>query len=238
MANQFAINMDDKPHLTALKNQDVKAFKEVVGTFVGLMEVAAANNWHQLPQTIHTSLSFNDLVSAVLNALLTTEKINPAAYTALESDLHPLALMSDKRVDLISGERELYDWKRHFAVDSNEVSKETLETIIRKMLYLVRWFDIDSVSKALIANQFPIMDAKDIMKLPFQPALKYQKTYLGELHVGKFLHDVGALNCGELDKSVKECPSCSVGTLEIVKTNYKVCPRCNAGFALREELEL
>lgn len=235
MANQFSINMDDKPHLTALKNKDVKAFKEVVGTFVGLMEMAAEKGWSDLPKVIHSSLSFNDLVTGVLNAVMTTEKINPEAYTALESDLHPLALMSDQRKDLITGEPEVYDWKRHFSVDSNEVSRETLEEIIRKMLYLVRWFDIDSVSKALIANQFPVVDGKDIMKLPFQPALKYQQQHLGDLHVGKFLHTIGALNCGEIDKEKFHCPACLVGDLEEFH-NHKVCPRCNAGFTLSEEL--
>lgn len=235
MANEFKINMDDKPHLTALKNKDVKAFKEVVGTFVGLMEMAAEKGWHNLPGAIHSSLSFNDLVTAVLNAVMTTEEIHPEAYTALEADLHPLALVSDKRKDLITGEQEVYDWKRHFSLGTNEVSREALEEIIRKMLYLVRWFDIDTVSKALIANQFPVVDGKDIMKLPFQPALKYQQTHLGELYVGKFLHNIGALNCGEIDRDKFHCPACLIGDLEEFH-NHKVCPRCNAGFTLSEEL--
>jgi hypothetical protein len=236
MANAFNITLDDKPALTALKGQDIEAFKEVVGTFVGLMETAAANQWHTLPDSIHTSLSFNDVVTGVLNAVMTTEQINPEAYTTLESDLHPLALLSDKRKDLISGEREVYDWKRHFSMDSNEVSKDAIEKVIRKILYLVRWFDIESVSKAMITQQFPVVDAKDIQKLPFQPALQYQKSNLGELHIGKFLHDIGALNCGVVDKEIEKCPACSVGMLENVKS-YRVCPRCNAGYALTEEFE-
>lgn len=41
MANQFIINLDDKPHLSKLKEENIQAFKEVVGTFVHLMETAA-----------------------------------------------------------------------------------------------------------------------------------------------------------------------------------------------------
>ena len=233
MANEFKINMDDKPHLTALKGNDVQAFKEVVGTFVELMEMAAEKKWHDLPDAIHSSLSFKDVVQSILNATLSTREIDVVAYSALELDLHPLALISDKRKNIMTGESEEYEWKSHFSLDSNEVSKANLERIIRKIFYLVRWFDIESVSKSLITQQFPVIDEKDIMKLPFQPALRYQNDHLGELHIGKFLHDIGALNGGEIDAEIQECPACSVGTLVPVK-NYKVCPRCNIGLTIRD----
>lgn len=231
---EFKINVDDKPHLRKLMKTDTKAFKEIVGTFVGLMEVAAEKKWNLLPQTIHTSLSFADVVNGVLNAVMSTREIEPKAYLALEDDLHPLALLSDKRKDLITGDHEYFNWKQHFALDTNEVSRETLEAIIRKMLYLVRWFDIDTVSKALQANQFPVIDPKDIAKLPFQPALKYQEEQLGELHVGKFMHEIGAFNCGTIEDDLQYCPACGIGYLESIHMNnhYKVCVKCNAGFEI------
>jgi hypothetical protein len=227
---KFNINLEDKPHLAKLMKSDVKAFKEVVGTFVGIMELAAEKKWYNLPQTIHSSLSFNDIITGVLNAVMTTREIEPKAYAALEDDLHPLALLSDKRKDLVTGEPEYYDWKTHFSLDTNEVSRETLEAIIRKMLYLVRWFDIDTVSKALQANQFPVIDPKDVQKLPFQPALKYQEEQLGELYVGKFFHDIGAFNCGTVHPETFTCPACRIGQLKTVQEKYGVCPSCNAGF--------
>jgi hypothetical protein len=233
---KFSIDLDDKPHLSRLQKTDVDAFKEVVGTFVGLMEVAAEKKWHDLPKAIHSSLSFKDIIEALLNATMTTREMNPEAHAALENDLHPLALLSDNRKNMITGEHENYDWKSHFAVDSKMVSKETVEHIVRKMFYLVRWFSIDEVSKALLAQQFPIVDSKDIQKLPFQPALKYQQKNLGDLHIGKFLHDIGAFNCGEIDKETTDCPACSIGTLKQFK-HYKICPRCNSGYTLAEELQ-
>lgn len=239
---KFSIDLDSKPALSRLARDDKDTFKTIVGTFVSLMEVAAEKNWSKLPQHIHTSLSFGDVVGGVLNAVMSTNEIDPSAYATLESDLHPLALISDKRKNLVTGEPDVYDWKKHFALDSDEVSKESLEHIIRKILYLVRWFDIESVSKSLITNQFPVIDNKDIQKLPFQPALVYQIQHLGELHVGKFFHDIGAFNCGELIDPYDEgiCPACNVGELKysLVKgTDYHVCPRCNAGFTVGEELE-
>jgi hypothetical protein len=227
---KFTIELSDKPNLNNLSKSDVKAFKSIVGTFVSLMETAAEKNWHKLPEAIHTSLSFEDVVNGVLNAVMTTKEIDPEAFATLEYDLHPLALISDKRKNLITQNKEPYDWRSHFSMDTNEVSQESLEKIIRKMLYLVRWFDIDTVSKSLVSNQFPVIDGKDIMKLPFQPALKYQKENLGDLYVGKFLHDVGALNCGPLpDTESDNCPACVIGTLQVIN-EYKVCPRCNSGF--------
>lgn len=235
MGNSFIINLDDKPYLSKLKEENVQAFKDIVGTFVRLMETAAAKKWYQLPEAIHSSLSFEDIVTGVLNAVMTTEEIEPAAYAALERDLHPLALLSDKRKDIVTGEQVEYDWRKHFALDSNEVSRETVEKIIRKILYLVRWFDVESVSKQLLTREFPVVDTKDIQKLPFQPALMHQKNHLSELHVGKFFHELGAFNCGEIDKEVETCPACKIGKLEEIK-GIKVCPRCNAGFKVREEL--
>lgn len=233
---KFSIELEDKPALSQLMKTDKAAFKEVVGTFVQLMEVAAEKEWHKLPEYIHSSLSFKDVISGVLNAVMTTKEIDPSAHATLEFDLHPLALLSDKRKNLISGEPEEYDWKSHFSLDSKDVSRETIEKIIRKMLYLVRWFDIESVSKSLLTNQFPVVDDKDIRKLPFQPALLYQKNHLGELHIGKFFHDIGALNCGTVTDMIYHCPACVVGDMEEIDTKegnqYKVCPRCNAGFEI------
>lgn len=234
--NKFTINLDNKPYLSHMKNTDVKAFKDIVGTFVGVMEIAAQKKWHDLPKAIHSSLSFQDLVAGVLNAVMTTAEIEPNAYATLEADLHPLALLSDQRKNLLSDEPDSYDWRSHFALDTDNVSKETIEEIIRKVLYLVRWIDIETVSKALIANQFPIMDSKDIQKLPFQPALQYQKEHLGDLHIGKFFHEVGAFNCGEIDKDDHICPACNYGELTEIK-KIKVCHRCNGGYKIKEELE-
>jgi hypothetical protein len=231
---KFNINLDTKPNLSRLRDEDKEAYKAIVSTFVDLMEVAAEKKWHKLPEQIHSSLSFSDVATGVLNAVMTTREIEPKAYLALEDDLHPLALISDKRTDLISNEPEYFNWRSHFALDSNEVSRGTLEAIIRKILYLVRWFDVDTVSKSLMTNSFPVIDTKDVAKLPFQPALKYQEQHLGELHVGKFFHDIGAFNCGELPIEYTHCEACGTATLEPMG-KYRVCPRCNAGFTVGED---
>lgn len=228
---KLSINLDTKPNLSKLRENDKAAYNAIASTFVNLMEIAAEKKWHKVPETIHSSISFTDLVTGVLNAVMTTKEIEPKAYLALEDDLHPLALLSDKRKDLVSNEPEYFNWRNHFALDSSEVSQATIEAILRKVLYLVRWFDIDTVSKALMTNSFPVMDPKDVAKLPFQPALKYQAEKLGELHVGKFFHDIGAFNCGTIVESYEQCPACRVGKLEKID-EYKICPSCNAGFMI------
>jgi hypothetical protein len=78
------------------------------------------------------------------------------------------------------------------------------------------------------------------MKLPFQPALKYQKEHLGDLYVVKFWHDIGALNCGNIEIDEHECLACHVGDLITISNEleYQVCPRCNAGFIVREDEQL
>ena len=236
MANEFKINLDKKPNLLELKNTDVPTFKNIVGTFVNLMEVAAENKWTEVPESIHSTLSFDDMISGVLNAIMDTPKIHPEAHKALGTDLHPLSLMSDKRKNIITDDFEAYDWKKHFALDPNEVPKEALEKVIRKILYLVRWFDVDSVSKAMVTNQFPVIDAKDIRKLPFQPALLYQKANLGELHMGKFMHGFGAFDCGDIKDEEDVCKACNIAVLHKVTQHVKICARCNAGFTIKGDV--
>lgn len=232
---EFKIRLDDKPHLSALMKDDAASFKTIVGTFVNLMEVAAEKNWHELPKAIHSSITFPDLLTGILNAVLTTKEINPEAYSTLGNDLHPLALLSDKRKDFLTGEESEYDWRSHFVLSSDEVSKETIEILLRKMLYLMRWFDIETVSKALMTSEFPVVDDKDISRLPFQPALMYQHTHIGGLHVGRFLHEVGAFDGGKTEGKETECPACRVGELKTVHDKYLVCPRCNIGFEIEED---
>ena len=208
---KFSIDLEDKPFLKRLSQENKAAFSDIVKTFVGLMEVAAEKNWHELPQHIHSSLSFSDVVNGVLNAVMTTKEIDKNVFATLEYDLHPLALLSDKREDMVTGERMYTDWRSYFSIDSKDVSRETIEQIIRKMMYLVRWFDIDTVSRALMSSDFPIRDPKDIAKLPFQPALKYQAEQLGDLYVGKFFHEIGAFNCGTIEPEAIICPACHIG---------------------------
>lgn len=233
MADSFKIDLTNKPHLYALQEDDKGAFMKIIGTFVNLMEVAAKDEWYKLPETIHSSLQFEDVIVGVLNAVMNTKEIEPSAYQTLEMDLHPLGLLSDKRKNLITGEREVYDWKSHFVMDTNEVTKDTITVIIRKLLYLVRWIDLDTVSKNLVTREFVDLDKYDVAKLPFQPALSYQEKHLGELYVGKFFSDIGAFNLGSIDRDESECPACKVGKLKTVSSGkYKVCPRCNGGWEI------
>jgi hypothetical protein len=231
---KFSINMDDKPNLSALKDSDKQAFKDVVGTFVNLMEVAAENKWHELPKAIHTSLSFSDVVTGVLNGVMTTENMESEAFKTLGHELHPLSLLSDTRLGLLTKEHEPYDWRTHFGMDSERASEEAVEKIIRKLMYLVRWFDLETVSKALITQQFPVIDGKDVRKLPFQPALKYQRTHLGELFIGRFFHELGAFDCGTIEDGKEVCPACNIGVLMTIH-EHKICPRCNGGWKISEE---
>lgn len=230
MAEFFKIDLTNKPSLYELQTTDKQAFMKIIGTFVSLMEVAAKDEWYKLPETIHTSLSFEDIVVGVLNAVMNTEAIEPTAYATLEQDLHPLGLLSDQRNNLITGEREVYDWRSHFVMKGSRVNRDTLEKIIRKLLYLVRWIDIETVSKTLLTREFQDIHNQDIGALAFQPALMYQKEHLGELFVGKFFHDIGAFDCGKITyEQRKICPACNIGELQDIH-DHRVCPRCNAGF--------
>ena len=103
--SKFEIKLDTRSALSSLMKSDVDSFKTIVGTFVDLMEVAASKQWHTLPETVHTSLSFQDIVTGVLNAVMTTGEIDEKAYSAIGSDLHPLALLSDNRRNIVSGEK-------------------------------------------------------------------------------------------------------------------------------------
>jgi hypothetical protein len=102
----------------------------------------------------------------------------------------------------------------------------------------MKYIDIGKLRTFLEANQvvtYRGLGDEQIMKLPFYPALKYQKA-IGELHVGKFHDDTGFFDCGEikLEDGVPEaCPACKHQYLTILDlSDYALCEACNAGFKI------
>lgn len=235
----FKIKLDNKPHLSALLGEDKQKGKEIISTFVECMELAAEKGWHNLPKNIHSSVDFRTMIQAVLEGVLTTQDFPNDSYATLGNDVHPLSLLSDERTDLLSGEQSVYNWREHFVIKSDQVNKEVISEIIRKIMYLVRWFDIESVSESLLTNQFPILDAKNIEKLPFQPALRYQQQIKGDLFAGTFMKEVGLFDCSTVTADTENCPACSIGELETIKGHDHIvgCPRCNSGFVVEGGLD-
>jgi hypothetical protein len=58
---------------------------------------------------------------------------------------------------------------------------------------------------------------------------------MGELHVGTFIDDIGALDCGEWDNHWHEerCPACEHDEMKDLG-RYRFCLSCNAGFEKAE----
>jgi hypothetical protein len=239
-APSFTIKLDDKPHLLALLGEDASKAREVIGTFVNLIEQAAKYEWYKLPEFIHSSITFPDLISGILEGILTVQKYPSNSYLTLEQDVHPLSLLSDTAKDEYTKKELEYNWRDHFTLKDSHVSKETIAKIYRELSYLVRWFDLDSIRNGLFANDYPVIDnVKGVAKLPFFPSLRYQKEVKGELHVGQFLHEVGLFDCGEVAPDVDICLACQIGELETI-TNHehiKGCRRCNSGFIVKEGLD-
>ena len=239
-APSFTIKLDDKPELLKLITEDEAKGREVIGTFVNLMEQAAKYEWYKLPSAIHSSVTFPDLISGILEGILTVQKYPSDSFLTLEQDVHPLSLLNDQTRDEYTKKELEYNWRDHFTLKDSHVSKETIAKIYRELSYLVRWFDLDSIRQGLFANDYPVVDnVKGVAKLPFYPSLRYQKEVKGELHVGQFLYEVGLFDCGEINQEIEVCPACQIGTLETI-TNHehiKGCRRCNSGFVVKEGLD-
>jgi hypothetical protein len=235
---EFKIKTDDKPRLEALMKSNPSKAKEVIGTFVSLIEESLDDSnaipWVDLPEKFGGGLTFPQLIKGILHGALDLQNINPELYDVLKEELHPLSMLTPRK-DAMSGATRYHDWRNHFRLSPGTlVNQDAIESIFRKLLRYYKYVNIDDLAGALMYNQiatFKGMGDASVQKLPFYPALRYQKEHMGELHVGKFFDSVGLLDCGECSENWvhNTCPACDHETIEDIGT-HKMCLSCNAGF--------
>jgi hypothetical protein len=232
---EMKINTANYPYLEGLMRENPQQAREVMQTFIKLMDEAVQNEWHELPQLLTGGeLSFNDLIKGILHGSLDLPDLNPEAYPALKEEVHPLSMIAVRK-DYLSGGYRNYNWRNHFRLSpSSPVNQKTIEEIFRKLLRYYKYVKVDDLAHALMNNQIATFKSlHEAENLPFYPALRYQQRELGDLQVGNFLTDIGLFDCGELKEETDTCPACEVGELEGIG-QYKGCLRCNAGFSKPE----
>jgi len=227
--SKFEISLNDKPNLAKLLRNDPDFGRQVVKAFVGMIEYSIENKWTELPKEFHDDLTFIDLIQGILKGSLDLKQINSETYDILKAEIHPLSLMQTK-FNYLDNEPQYYEWRKHFGLPKNaDVSAETIADIFRKLLRYSRYVNIETLQKSLMYNQIATyrgLGDEQVKKLPFYPALRYQEQTFGELHVGKYLDEVGFLDCGTTDG--QQCLACQRKLTEM--DNYKLCLGCNAGY--------
>ena len=231
---EFKINLDDKPKLKkALETEPNKA-KEVIQTFVQMMEESfnEANGikWSDLASELNDRLTFNDLIKGVLHGVLSTKEINPDTFDVLKVEIHPLSILAPRK-NYIDGGLKYYDWREIFKLDEGTpIDANTIAKILQKIMRYAKYLDVQTLAEHLQNHQIATyrgLGLEQVKKLPLYPALRYQQEKFGDLHVGKFYNDIGFLDCGENENDY--CVSCNRYDLHHVG-NYKVCLSCNAGY--------
>jgi hypothetical protein len=232
---EMKINTANYPYLEQLMQKSPDKARELMSTFIQLMDEAAKEGWHELPEMFSRDLTFSDLVKGVLHGSLDLPKINPDAYDALKEEVHPLSMLSPRR-DYLNGGLRHYNWRGHFRLPSSaKVNQETIETIFRRLLRYYKYIRVDELGKALSANQVvTYKDTNQAELLPFYPALRYQQRELGDLQVGLFFDDVGAFDLGKINSIPEECPACKEPSEMWHIHNKIICERCNGGWELEE----
>lgn len=244
--DKISLNIANKPNLKALMESDPAKAKEVIDTFVGLIEESLDPEkgiaWVDLPKKFHKDLTFNDLILGVLRGVLDAKDINPDNWDTLGIDVHPLALFTVKegvKSGKLGGYKVSYNkWREHFQMEGKP-SQETISQIIRDILRYARYVNFklifDNMKSDWEVNAtYRGLGAEHVKRLPFYPALQYQAGIYGELGgVGKFFDDIGAFNCGLIGNDEMLCPACKIDTVKKIG-KYKVCPSCNAGYVWAE----
>lgn len=231
---EFKISLDDKPKLKkALETEPSKA-KEVIQTFVQMMEEAYNEQngiaWVDLPKELNDKLSFNDLIKGVLHGILSVKQINPDTFDVLKVEVHPLSILSPRK-NYIDNTMKYYDWREIFKLDENEpINEQTISKVLQKLMRYAKYLDVQTLAEYLQSNQIATyrgLGLEQVKKLPLYPALRYQQEKFGDLHVGKFYEDIGFLDCGDNENDY--CVSCNRSDLYVVG-DYRVCLSCNAGY--------
>lgn len=239
---EFKIRTDDKPNLERMLKENPKLAKEVIGTFVEMMEEACDPEkglmWAELPQLFSESLTFNMLIKGILRGSLDLKDINPDDFDVIKEEVHPLSMLMPRK-DYLNGGMRRYNWRNHFRLPQDaEINEETIATIFRTLLRYYKYINVKTLANALINNQiatFQGLGERNVELLPFVPALRYQQAKFGDLHVGKFLENIGFLDCGDwLYGDENECPCCQHPEVMSIGNKYKGCLSCNAGFEIKD----
>lgn len=241
-SSSFNINLENKPNLRRAMYENTVAFKQVVSTFVDLMEETFDESkgipWYKLPSAIHEDLTFQELIAGILHGTLDVDKMNPELFSALKVEAHPLAMLSPRK-DALSGEMRLRNWRSHFRQSQDAViNEQTIATILRTILRYTRYVSIKHLAEAMDTNQemtFRGLGTRVAELLPMRPALEYQRELKGDLFVGTFNLDTGGLDCGETSQ-VSTCLACKKTDVMTVGDDL-LCLVCNASFKLKGEDE-
>lgn len=237
---KLTLDMSNKPHLERLLRENRSKGMEVLQTFAELMEEAVACGWHDLPQlfTPNGELKFRDMIKGILHGSLDLKGINPEAADVLREEVHPLSMLAPRK-DYLEGGMRYADWRKHFRLPPDtEINQETIAKIFRRLLRYYRYVDVDALAHALINRQvktFEGLGERNVQTLPFVPALRYQQKHFGDLHVGLFFDEIGALDCGTVKEDLDRCPACGRPDLEKLD-GFFICMACNAGFRKEGEL--
>jgi hypothetical protein len=236
---EFKIKTDDKPNLDRLLSDSAtkKQAMEVISTFVELMDYACNPDnsipWIDLPKKFSQELTFKELIHGILKGSLDLKDIDPEAYDVIKEEVHPLSMLTPRWNHL--EDKMIYkNWRSHFRLPKDsQVNQETIAAIFRKLLRYYKYVNVESLASAIINNQVATFQSMDQAKLlPFYPALRYQQETKGDLAVGKFLDEIGSLDCGTLhNPEDDQCPACKVDTLNRIG-NFLVCPSCNGGWRI------
>lgn len=234
---------DTKPNLKKLRAENREKFLYIVKTFMELAEEAADTNvpipWFELPSMLNQNMTMKMVASAALRAVFRVDQLNKDNFSVLGVTLHPLSHFGERTINTGG---KYSSWQRYFLLDADaEVNEASIEQVIRKLLYYSRYIDVEKFGHALLSNQlesYKALGQENLEKLPFIPALEYQKKHFGDLGVGQFWDNIGAFKCGELTATQYEegeCLACHTSELVSMGDGYEVCQSCNAGFKIEAD---
>lgn len=217
---------ESKPHLLKAMQENDALAREVIGTFVQMMEDAFAYGWAELPQKFHPQLTFKALIHDILHGVLDLKDIDPRWYDDLGVAVHPFGLFSYKDY---GDSTDYYDYHRHFDWKKGDLPE--IQSILRKLLYYARYIDIDKFGNAMLRKDMDLylVERDPSPLIASHPAVMYQRKHLGDRFAGKINDKYGVFDCGKLVDNVDNCPACTTGTF-IDLPDMVACKRCGAGF--------
>lgn len=218
---------ESKPNLLRAMKENPTAAKEVMETFVTMMEHTFTEGWHTLPKQFHPDLTFKSLIHDILHGVLDLKEIDPKYYDDLGVLVHPFGLFSYRP---FGDGMKYYDYQRHFDW-KNGHDLPVIQSLLRKLLYYARWIEFDKLHDAMKRKDMDLylIERDPSPLIASHPAIQYQEKNMGQRFAGKLVDKFGVFDCGTLPEGAEYCPACSTGNL-IDLPDMKACERCGAGF--------
>lgn len=230
--SKFQIDLNNYPNIQNVFDKDKERFAYLLKNTMEQLN-DSLDGRHEIAQDIY-KLDYLDMQRQVMDAFFDIEgiaqqhhhKAEQEGLKALQYDLHPLAIFTNKAV--------VYDVHGNRVDPSKWIQQEkfNIKDWLLALFYGARFVSWHELASYLSLGQYDLLDVLAVQNFPqlayLQPALTYQEEH--GIPKGKLIPGTSYLDGGdEATRHHEICPACSSTEWILDHEQYAYCESCSLG---------